>query len=310
MTTNLGLWLAAGNVLLDQIGVPVPAVPTLVVAGAYVTGHPVWGIELWLLSSLACLLADAGWYWAGRRYGNGVMRVLCRVSLSPDSCVSETQRRFESWGGKALLFAKFVPGLSIIAPPLAGALRMSAGRFFPLSAAGAGLWVGAYLAVGGVLAEPIRAMLPYAARLGPRAVALVVLALAGYVAFKAYERWRFRAQLRMARISVTELYQLLDAEHAPLILDVRSRSARTLDPRWIPTALHVPPEDIDEYVKPLERDREVVLYCTCPNEASAARVAKALVGRGFRRVRPLHGGLDAWVEAGYPLGAAPDGRAR
>jgi membrane protein DedA with SNARE-associated domain/rhodanese-related sulfurtransferase len=304
LTSTWGLLLVLLNVLIDQLGLPVPAVPTLVVAGAYFAPHRAWGMEVWIGAVAACVLADLAWYWAGRLYGNSVMRLLCRVSLSPDSCVSETQRRFEDWGSLALILGKFVPGLAIIAPPLAGALRMSQVRFVALSSAAAALWVGSFLLIGALFQRQINEWLPKVAALGDRAIAAVLGLLILYVAFRWFERWRFHRKLRMARISVTELYELMGAERAPIVLDVRSHSARQLEPRWIPASHHVPPERAEEYLKHLPRDQDVVLYCTCPNEASAARVAKLLIAHGFTRVRPLHGGLDAWIAAGYAVDSA------
>jgi len=305
LTGPAGLLFITANVLADQIGLPVPAAPTLLIAGALAVDHPEWGAELFVLATAACVVPDFMWYVAGRVYGNRVMRLLCRVSLSPDSCVSDTQSRFERWGGKVLLVAKFVPGLAIIAPPLAGALRMGWMPFLVQSTAGASLWVAAYLLGGALFAPQINRLLPHAAQYGGRAIALIAALLAGYIAYKWWERRRFYATLRMARIGVSELYALMEARRAPVVLDVRSHSALELEPRSIPNALHVPPDEAGARLSHLPREREIVVYCTCPNEATAARVAKMLMGHGFNRVRPLHGGLDAWVEAGYPVvGAA------
>ncbi len=159
-----------------------------------------------------------------------------------------------------------------------------------------------YLFVGALLKKQIDTMIPYVMQYGGGALLTGLLLLAAYVVFRWWERRRFLAVLRMARISVAELYELMEAAGAPVILDVRSHSARTLDPREIPGALHVPPDAVAEQLKHLSRDREVVLYCTCPNEASAAKVARILIQHGFKRVRPLKDGLDAWVAAGYPVG--------
>jgi rhodanese-related sulfurtransferase len=134
---------------------------------------------------------------------------------------------------------------------------------------------------------------------------LVAALLAGYVAFKWWERSRFYKTLRMARISVAELYELIEAGAEPIIVDVRSPTARALEPRWIPGAIHVPVDAVGPHIGHLPRDREIVLYCTCPSEASAARVAKVLVNHGFKSVRPLFGGLDAWVAAGYAVEGSP-----
>jgi membrane protein DedA with SNARE-associated domain/rhodanese-related sulfurtransferase len=301
MFSPVGLALVVTNVLLDQAGLPIPAIPTLVVAGAVAADHHVWGIELFVLSVLACLAADSCWYLAGRWYGNAVMRLLCGISLTPDFCVSETQERFERWGQKAVILAKFVPGLSVIAPPLAGALRMGGLRFLALSTVGSMLWVGCFLALGAILRKQIDRLIPVVEHFGAVALVILVALLLLYIAFKWWERRRFYASLRMARMSVEELYQLMSTGPAPLIVDVRSLSARKLEPKRIPGAIHVPHDQVSEHLNDIARDRDVILYCTCPNEASAAQVAKLLMLQGFGTVRPLHGGLDAWIAAGYPV---------
>jgi membrane protein DedA with SNARE-associated domain/rhodanese-related sulfurtransferase len=301
MSSQFGLILVFGNVLLDQLGLPIPAIPTLVVAGAVAAAHHWWGGEVFLGAVAMCVLADFAWYVAGRVYGNRVMKMLCWISLTPDYCVSETQLRFERWGTNAIIIAKFVPGFAIIAPPLAGALRMRWPRFLGFSAIGAALWVGCFLGIGMLMRAQIDRLLPLAQQFGATLAAALLMLLAGYVAFKWWERRRFYSALRMARISVAELRGLMDAGATPLIVDVRSPGATLLEAQRIPGALHVPLDQMGRHIQDLPRDRELVLYCTCPNEASAAQAAKLLQNHGFSRVRPLHGGLDAWVAAGYDV---------
>lgn len=216
---------------------------------------------------------------------------LCRVSLTPDSCVSETQGRFERWGPNAIVVAKFVPGLAIIAPSLAGAMRMHWPRFLGRSTLAATLWVGIYLGAGALLKPQIDRFPPCLAELGGTAAGAVGLLLTGYIGFKWWERRRFPATLRMLRISVAELYQLMTAERAPLIIDVRSHTARHLQPSRIPGALLVPLDQIGVHLQTLPRDRDIVVYCSCPNEASAASVAKMLINHGITCVRPCTGDL-------------------
>jgi len=230
---------------------------------------------------------------------------LCRVSLEPDSCVSETQGRFERWGVNSLLIAKFVPGLATIAPPLAGAMRIGWARFIALSTIAAMLWVGTGLLAGMLFKTQIERLLIRLDDIGSMAFGVAVVLLGAYVAYKWWERTRFYKTLRMARISVAELQQLIQKGSQPLIIDVRSSSARELEPRWIPGAVHISLPDVDARLKELPRERDIILYCTCPSEASAARVARILMNHGFKRVRPLHGGLDAWVAAGYAIAQAP-----
>jgi membrane protein DedA with SNARE-associated domain/rhodanese-related sulfurtransferase len=301
LITQYGLLIVGTNVLLDQIGLPVPAMPTLIVAGALAAGGIVGVGPLLLVSVIACVVPDCGWYLLGQFYGIRVLKTLCRISLEPDSCVSQTQTRFEQWGVNSLVIAKFVPGLAIIAPPLAGAMRVGWPRFIALSTLGAMLWAGSGLIAGALFKSQIEELLVYLDRIGGAAGLIVAGLLAAYIAFKWWERRRFYTKLRMARIHVKDLYELMQSGATPIIVDVRSPTARELEPRWIPGAIHLPLQNVGEHIGDLPRDREIILYCTCPSEASAARVAKLLMSHGFKKVRPLHGGLDAWVAAGYDV---------
>jgi len=306
LVTHYGWLIVGANVLLDQIGLPIPAVPTLIVAGA-TAADGAWGLGwIYILSILACLIADCGWYLVGQIYGIRVLKTLCRISLEPDSCVSQTQMRFEQWGINSLVIAKFVPGLAIIAPPMAGAMRIGWPRFIVLSALGGALWAGTALAAGILFKSQIERLLIHLDRIGGVAGLIVAGLLAAYIAFKWWERARFYKALRMARISVADLYELTQTGAAPLIIDVRSPTARALDPRWIPGAIHVPLPDVSQHIGELPRDRDIILYCACPSEASAARVAKLLMNHGFKKVRPLYGGLDAWIAAGYAVSTAAE----
>jgi membrane protein DedA with SNARE-associated domain/rhodanese-related sulfurtransferase len=298
---DYGLAIVFINVLVDQIGLPVPAVPSVVVAGAFVADGRLPLAPLFALLVLACGLADCGWYLVGQLYGIRVLKLLCRISLEPDSCVSQTQTRFERWGVTSLLVAKFIPGLAIIAPPLAGAMRIGWWRFIALSMVGAMLWVGTLLAAGMLFKAQIAVAMIHIGAVGGYAVLIAAAALAAYVAYKWQERARFFKSLRMARIDVAGLYGLMQAGARPIVVDVRSITARDLDPRAIPGALHVPLDEVALHLRDLPRDRDIILYCSCPSEASAARVARILMNHGFAKVRPLFGGLDAWTAAGYAV---------
>jgi membrane protein DedA with SNARE-associated domain/rhodanese-related sulfurtransferase len=307
LITQYGLLIVTANVFVDQIGLPVPAMPTLILAGAIASGG--LGLtSLFAASVLACIVPDCVWFLVGRRYGMRVLKTLCRISLEPDSCVSQTQTRFERWGVNSLVIAKFVPGLAIIAPPLAGAMRIGWPRFIGLSAAGGALWVGSGLAAGMLFKTQIQSVLLHLDRIGSVTGTVVAAALISYIVYKWWERRRFYKELRMARISVGDLNALMKAGEQPIVVDVRSPTARTLEPRWIPGAIHVPVDDVSRHLAELPRDREIVVYCTCPSEASAARVAKLLINHGFKEVRPLYGGLDAWIEAGYAVDGTHEAR--
>jgi membrane protein DedA with SNARE-associated domain/rhodanese-related sulfurtransferase len=293
--------MITANVLANQLGLPVPVIPTLIVAGAWAAQGTISPPALFASAIVACVAADSVWFLAGRIYGNGVMKLLCRISLTPDSCVSDTQSRFERWGANALLVAKFVPGLALIAPPLAGATKMGWLRFVAFSTAGSAAWVGVIVTCGMLFRRQIEQIMPRIADFGAAAASTIGVLLVAYIGYKWWERRRFYSVLRMARINVGELYGMMGAGQPPLIVDVRSPTALTVDPRRIPGALNVPLLQVEQHVRDLSRDREIVAYCTCPNEASAAQVAKLLMNSGFRKVRPLQGGLDAWIAAGYAV---------
>lgn len=301
LLVQYGLPLVFLNVLLEQIGLPVPAIPTLVIAGALAAEGKLSAGGVFLVALLACYIGDLVWYAAGRIYGNRVMKLLCKISLSPDSCVNQTQSRFERWGVGMLVVAKFVPGLSTIAPPLAGATRLPLHSFLFFNGIGASLWVIAGLGAGMLMRREVERVLTGLETMGSAALMLVGALLAAYIALKWWQRRRFYKFLRMARISVDELYALMEAGEKPLVVDVRTAVARQLDPRAIPGALPVEMAAIDRHLADMPTDRDIILYCTCPNEATAAQVAKALMDRGYKRVRPLQGGLDAWVAAGYEV---------
>jgi membrane protein DedA with SNARE-associated domain/rhodanese-related sulfurtransferase len=305
LAEQYGVGLIFLNVLLDQLGVPVPALPTLIVAGALVADGKLSGFAVMGVTVVASAFADTVWYLAGWRYGNKVMRTLCRISLSPDSCVRQTEVRFERWGASLLIFAKFVPLVAMIAPPLAGAMRVGWPTFLLFSTLAAILWSTAGIGAGLLFHAQIEYILAGLEDMGRWSPILIGLILVAYVLVKDLQRRRFFRMLRMARITVGELQALIQAGAKPTIIDVRSPTARARDGRRIPGALLVDMVELEKEFPELPTDRDIVVYCTCPNEASAARVAKSLIIRGFTRVRPLLGGFDAWVEAGFTVDRLP-----
>ena len=250
------------NVLLQQLGVPVPAVPTLLVAGALAADGRLPFGTLLAAVLVATVAADTVWFLLGRRYGQRVLRTLCRMSLSPDSCVRQTEGLFDTYGLASLLFAKFIPGYSTVAPPLAGVAGAPLPRFLLFTAGGTLLWSGSALSLGVVFHGAIERALSALTSLGGGALALLGVALLLYVAVKWGQRRRFYRFLRMARIRAADLRLLMDEGKAPLVVDVRSNNARQRDPRRIPGAIVVDILELDEKISGLPTDREIVLYCT------------------------------------------------
>jgi membrane protein DedA with SNARE-associated domain len=295
-----GLLLVFANVLLQQLGVPIPAEPTLVVAGSLAARGILPLPGLVGVTWLAVLIADSTWYWMGRRYGNRVLRLVCRLALSPDSCVRNTEETFNRWGLKSLAAAKFIPGFSMVAPPLAGAMRVKWSSFLLFDLMAAVLWSSVGIGAGLIFYRQVDRVLAALGRLGP---AVVVILLAAFVTGKWAQRRRFYRSLRMARISVIELKRLVDLGANPVVFDVRTATAREREPQRIPGAIAFDLSQLDAVVADLPDEREVILYCNCPSEASAARIARLLMNRGVRSVRPLAGGLQAWIDAGFKADA-------
>jgi membrane protein DedA with SNARE-associated domain len=257
-----GLPLIFGIVLLEQLGAPIPAIPVLVVAGALAAGgrFSVWAILA--VAVTASLAADFVWYQLGRLQGRRILRTLCRISLSPDSCVRQTESVFERWGMPSLLVAKFIPGFSTVAPPMAGAMGASPSSFLLYDGGGSLLWVGAGLAGGMIFHRVVDRFLQLLGSLGTGALVVLAVGLALFIAIKWWQRRRFYKALRMARISVDELWRLMDEGLSPVVLDVRTAAGRARDPRRIRGAAVLDVEKLDAELKELPRDREIILYCT------------------------------------------------
>ncbi|MEP7061842.1 MAG: DedA family protein/thiosulfate sulfurtransferase GlpE [Betaproteobacteria bacterium] len=294
---HYGAWFVGGNVLLQQLGLPVPAVPTLVVAGALAAVGTLNGALVLAAAVAASVVADCVWFVAGRRYGYQVLRLLCRISLSPDTCVRETEGIFERWGFYSIVLSKFIPGFSTVGPPMAGALRMPIARFLAASMASATLWAGAALVVGWVFAAQVEYVLAWMTAHLVAATLWIVAALALYIGWKALQRYRLARFVHSARITVDELRDIITGDAPPMVIDIGSNLAHQSRPHIAGAALM----DLDRIAREAMRfptDRDIVIYCACPNEESSKRAAQILRAKGFTRARPLIGGIDAWVAAG------------
>jgi membrane protein DedA with SNARE-associated domain/rhodanese-related sulfurtransferase len=298
---NHGLPLVFAAVFVEQMGLPLPALPWLLAAGA-LSAMGQFNLPLGLVVTVAaCLLADAIWFYLGRYRGNQVLALLCRMSLEPDSCVRRTQNVFTKYGLRGVLVAKFVPGMSTVAPPVAGMSKISAGRFLFVDGIGSLLYGGCLLGFGYSFNRQIDQIGAAVARIGGSALSLIIGVAVIFIAYKYWQRQRLLRELSMARITAAELRKMLDAGESPLIFDLRSSAAVHEDPTLIQGAVHLSIEDIETRLSEFPRDREIVVYCACPNEVSSARLALRLQRKGFTRVHPLLGGIDAWREQNYPL---------
>ena len=300
-----GYLLLFAWVLVEQLGLPLPAAPVLLAAGA-LTAERQLSFPLALGAGLvAALAADTAWFFIGRRYGHQLMRMLCKISLEPTTCVRRTQEAFACRHGAMLIFAKFVPGLATVAPPVAGQYGMGTGLFLLLDGVGSALWVGALLAGGrffGVALNHSGDLLDWVGRFSGL---LLLLGIVGFFFARLYRRRVLLRKLVTARLDPEELKRRLDGGEQVYIVDLRHPLELIPEPFTLPGARHISPEALAARHEEIPRDRDVVLFCTCPSEATAAKTAMALYKLGIERVRPLRGGYDEWKRLGYPLDDIP-----
>ncbi len=291
------VWAA---VLAGSLGIPVPSLAAVVFAGA-VLAHSHGGLADaagYFAAGLAgAVIGDLVWFSAGVRYGGSVLGLLCRMSLSRDTCVTNTAAMFARRGVTILLFARFVPGLSVVSAPVAAASGVSLRRFLMYAETGASIWMICGLGIGYVLAGQIMGAMGMLGRFGIDLVGAAVVATALYVGVRWLRRRLLLRHLRMARVSVEEVAALLASGSAPVIVDVRPLIQQKADPVRIPGARSIHDEDVGR----ADRLHPMIVYCSCPDEASAAVKTLQMRKFGFANVRPLKGGLAAWRAAGQPL---------
>jgi len=285
--------------LATRLGAPVPAVPFLIVAGGLSVGGQVSFLAVVVAAVIGNILGDGVWFLAGRRWGYSVMRLLCRISLSADSCVKRSESILGRWGGLSLIVAKFVPGVSVVAPPMAGALGMSNARFLSYETVAALLWTLGFLIVGRIFNAAIQDVLSVLSRVGLTAAVVCAIALLVFVA------WRYRLR-RLAlraddipRINVETLLAWISAGTGPTLIDVRNAESRALDGHTIPGAVSIDPKRLLKGLGALSDGRELVVFCDCPDDASAVAAARVLIAAGLPRVSVLEGGLDAWAASDH-----------
>jgi membrane protein DedA with SNARE-associated domain/rhodanese-related sulfurtransferase len=291
-----GLWVVFISVLLDQGGLPTPSYAPMIVTAALATnaGESLWPILL--VGSMAAVLADIIWFAGGRRYGAQLLRLMCRLSISPDSCVGTTRRIYERFGAPSLMLAKYIPGFAAVSTTLAGQAGTSWPRFLVFDVLGSVLWVSGAVILGAVFHEAVEVLLNTLEDLGHIAILMLLVALALFLAYKVWQRHRFLREIRMTRISSDELRAEMQAMPGLMLVDVRSAESRARS-GWIAGSINV--RDVSELN--IDPDNSIVVYCDCPNDASAAVMARKLKAMGFKHVRPLAGGISAWRALGFPI---------
>ena len=292
-------------VLVEQLGIPLPATPVLLAAGALSAENQISFPLALLAGILATLTADSTWFLVGRRYGHHVLRLLCKLSMEPTICVRRTTDSFGRRRRVTLMIAKFVPGLATLAPPVAGQNGMVYGEFLFFDAIGAALWLTVVLALGRFFGDLLKrdpSLLNWAGRFSG---GLLVLGILGFFLVRLYRRRMVVKSLVASRLEPEELKKQLDAGEKVYIVDLRHPLELLSDPFTLPGAHHFSPDALAERHLEIARDTDVVLYCTCPSEATAAKTAMTLHKLGIDRVRPLRGGFDEWKRLGYPMDPVP-----
>ncbi|HEV2645212.1 MAG TPA: VTT domain-containing protein [Acidobacteriaceae bacterium] len=299
---TLFLW-----VLLEQLGIPIPSIPLLLAAGTLSATHRIAFTPAILAVLVACILADSLWYALGRRYGTSVIRLLCKLSLESTTCIAKTQNYFGRRGPITLLFAKFVPGLSTVSPPIAGQTGMPYARFLLYDLSGSLVWALSFILAGRFFGDVAKRSQAFFGLLTHFAAVVFVLMVAGFFLYRILKQRRFLAQVRELRLDPADLKALLDQATdddpatQPYIVDLRHPLDYLPDPRVLPGAVRIGPSELAAHADRIPRDRDIILYCTCPSEETSAKVALQLHRLGITRVRPLRGGFDGWKQAGYPL---------
>lgn len=261
--TQYGYILLGGWVLAEQIGLPLPAAPVLMAAGAMSAKGP---FHFWLaltVSVIGCAVGDLFWFRIGQQGNRRVLNAICRISLEPDTCVRRTSDLIEKYGPKSLLVTKFVPGLNAVAAPLAGSAGLGLPKFLFFNLLGSILWCGCFLGIGYFFREKVGNIALWMAQFKwVIALTLLVVIPAAYITFKYWQRRKFTREIWMERISPEELLQRIQAGEGVTIVDLRHGLDFLPDPRTLPHAIRMAPNEVEQRYTEIPAQAEVVLYCT------------------------------------------------
>lgn len=300
LVQTYGLWLVFLITLLQSVGLPLPAFAVLIVTTAVTPATEANIIILILTGSLGTLAGDLILYFAGKRYGTGILGKLCKISMSPDTCVRSTGDIFERYGAPALTIVKFIPGLSTLAPVVAGVYAMQMALFVLFSSIAALVYLGAAVTLGAVFRHQVGGLISALSDYGKMGGLFVVVLFGLYLLFKWLRRYRLIRQFETDRVTVNDLIELIDRESNPVILDARPIDQRTRN-GFIPGSVPIDENSFNDIADRYAGHKEIVIYCSCPNEITAARYAEKLRKVGLKRIRPLVGGIDAWAQSGQQV---------
>ncbi len=291
---------------LEAIGLPVPGAIVLLAAGAAAaTGvlHPGKSV---LVALSAMLLGDSILFLVGRYTGWALLGFLCRVSLNPETCILHAAESFYKRGRTALLFAKFIPGINTMAPPLAGSMNMRPTLFLPLDLCGAIFYTLAFGLPGYLFSELLKSMVRGMQAFGTALEEAILTAFVLYLAYRFYLAWTTRKFSTAPKVHVSVLAALASAPNPPdmVIADVRSHGYYDQGAQRIKGSVRLEPNALTSMIPTLNKNEKIYLYCTCLNEGTSSKVAHLLREHGFEAY-VIVGGLRAWQKAGLPVEPVP-----
>ncbi len=301
---NQGYWIIFVWVFIDQAGLPLPSLPVLLAGGALASAGSLNLFVVIGVAALAACLSDTLWFEIGRRRGGSVLKFICRTSLEPESCVGRTQAMFTRRGAWTLLISKFVPGMNVVASPVAGMSGVSRLRFLTLNTASSVAYAILFVLPGYLFSRQLEHLLALASASGRWLLFGCGTLFIAYLAMKYARRAQFIRLLRVARISPEELKDKLDRGDEIVIVDLRLPQYFASAPLTLPGAIRIPPAELARWHGDIPRDREIVLYCSCPDERTSTQAALLLKQYGIHRVRPLAGGYETWTDKNFPLSPA------
>jgi len=292
-----GLWIIFLITLFQSIGLPLPAFAILILTAAVTPTKAIDIIALLLTATLGSLTGDIILYFAGKRLGTSILGKLCRISLSPDSCVRSSGDIFKRYGPPALTVLKFVPGLSTLAPVVAGVYAMPLFSFIVFSSIAAALYGISAISLGTIFRHEIGSLIATLTEFGKLGVFIVIIAFGIYLFAKWWQRYRLIKQFKTDRVTVNDLFELLEQSSGPIIFDARPADQRTRN-GFIPGSISISDHNLNEIANLYSAHDEIIVYCSCPNELTAAKYAQKLRKTGLKRIRPLLGGVDEWAKSG------------
>jgi membrane protein DedA with SNARE-associated domain/rhodanese-related sulfurtransferase len=297
LVQSYGLWMVFLITLFQSIGLPLPAFAILIVTAAVTPINAINVASLVLTATLGSLCGDIILYFAGKRLGTSILGKMCRISLSPDSCVKSSGDIFNRYGPPALTAVKFVPGLSTLAPVVAGVYAMPIFLFITFSLIAAAFYSIVAISLGILFRYEIGSLIATLTKFGKLGVLIVIFAFVIYLFAKWLQRQRLIRQFNTDRVTVNDLLELIQEKSEPVIFDARPADQRTKN-GFIPGSIPISDNNLSEIAGLYSAHNEIIIYCSCPNELTAAKYAQKLRKTGLKRIRPLLGGIDEWAKSG------------